>query len=832
MDPLLELETDQVLIRLTPLRSTSAHASTRSHDERHGHLKLTARRPGLQVLRVNRRCDASPDVYVPLDHAEGLRLYEETDYRLEVQAKARQRVTVHHADPLVRNGLEQVLDGSLVFGLLNFGSQVGYSTFHISTDDRPELDLEVEVFPSKLDYRDDYDQMLAEVQSVLVGLALDYLKATLVGASFDRQIHGSSLEWTALLRHVIGGLEQALRYLDRHPVRGLIREALPQRVDRLARVDSRVRASLRKGVGGAACVQCGNLAVREVCIQYRPRPTLDTPEHRWLARQLRRTLMRLADIRRVEEARPRTARVQDVVAQLEELEARVDGLCRLEAMVETGGDPPAAFTSQVLTSAPGYREAYHACLLLSLGLRIEGEPLRVSLKDLSVLYEYWCFLSIVRMVAEETGAAPEVLSNLFTVARDGLRVQLQRGRDATVQFGLEGGRKLSVAYNPSFSGRDYLIPQKPDVVITLDEPSWPQQHLVLDAKYRLDDSDRYVATYGVPGAPEDALNAMHRYRDAITVESRGSRSRRAHAVVQAAALFPGTVNDEAEFRASRLWRSLERIGVGAMPFLPHDDRFVREWLRSFLGRGGWALADIAVPHRSVESIRRAQGLAAQVILIGVLRPQATEHMSWIRDNAMYYMPLLKTPVLQYAVDALALYVPARERSKGRIDLSAPVVDIELRARGDIATPWQAARDANEPQVVFRLGEFTQRARPITNERGERVSGHRWTTMLAFERAASLEELMLETEAEWRLYEDLTATGTEFALRSGDAAVPGPKRTRARVWFVIAEVADIAYRGPSGFQVRYADQHEVYLPRLDDVLAAIQATTAPRIGQQQ
>jgi hypothetical protein len=37
-----------------------------------------------------------------------------------------------------------------------------------------------------------------------------------------------------------------------------------------------------------------------------------------------------------------------------------------------------------LLGAPGYKEAYRACLILSLGLRIEGGPFKLSLKDLSI----------------------------------------------------------------------------------------------------------------------------------------------------------------------------------------------------------------------------------------------------------------------------------------------------------------------------------------------------------------------------------------------------------------------------------------------------------------
>lgn len=56
--------------------------------------------------------------------------------------------------------------------------------------------------------------------------------------------------------------------------------------------------------------------------------------------------------------------------------------------------------------------------------------------------------------------------------------------------------------------------------------------------------------------------------------------------------------------------------------------------------------------------------------------------------------------------------------------------------------------------------------PVENlnkeEQGQRFSSHRWTTGLALDRARRLEELLLETEPEWRLFEALKAMGIFFS----------------------------------------------------------------------
>jgi len=57
--------------------------------------------------------------------------------------------------------------------------------------------------------------------------------------------------------------------------------------------------------------------------------------------------------------------------------------------------------SLVLQMAPGYREVHKYYLMLKRGLDIKGELFQMSMKELSRLYEYWCFLKLERILAEE-----------------------------------------------------------------------------------------------------------------------------------------------------------------------------------------------------------------------------------------------------------------------------------------------------------------------------------------------------------------------------------------------------------------------------------------------
>jgi len=148
----------------------------------------------------------------------GPRLFEQRDYLLAVRGQGGRGVEIEHRDPNVMECFDVEEDGR-VAGLINFGSQVGTSTFRVLVDGKPELEFDVEVFPTKLDYKTDYQQMLAEVQETLYALAFEYLRATWQGAKAMPSATPTQIEWLVILRAVADELDRALRHIAARPVR-------------------------------------------------------------------------------------------------------------------------------------------------------------------------------------------------------------------------------------------------------------------------------------------------------------------------------------------------------------------------------------------------------------------------------------------------------------------------------------------------------------------------------------------------------------------------------------------------------------------------------------
>jgi predicted component of viral defense system (DUF524 family) len=307
----------------------------------------------------------------------------------------------------------------------------------------------------------------------------------------------------------------------------------------------------------------------------RAHTTLDTTEHRWLRARLDAARRTLADLHTAEAALPASARRRRTLADLGDAEGRLGHLLRLEPLDAATPDILPLPTPRLL-AAPGYAEAYAACRALDLSLAVAEGPVPHATKDLWALYEMWCYLTLVQRVAllmEQSVPARA----FFRAEHRGIRFLLRRGRRHAVTLRREGLR-VTITYNPRFSTRAALLAQRPDVLLTVKRGG-AVRRFVLDAKYRRDDSARYVRRYGMPGPPEEALGALHRYRDAI-VEAAGERP-----VQEAVALYPYRPAEADAFTENRLWTSIERIGVGAIPLVPGATEGLDRWLRRVMAWG-------------------------------------------------------------------------------------------------------------------------------------------------------------------------------------------------------------------------------------------------------
>jgi len=196
---------------------------------------------------------------------------------------------------------------------------------------------------------------------------------------------------------------------------------------------------------------------------------------------------------------------------------------------------------------------------------------------------------------------------------------------------------------------------------------------------------------------------------------------------------------------------------------------------------------------------------------------------------MYYTPYARTQERQFEAKEVALYSPSALRSPGAVTHRARVLSVEARRRGGItSTPWQGRRDAAELQVLYHLGPIEELQSPIVNDaNGGRLhsfANHRWTSLLALERAANVSQLLLETEPEWRLFEELGAAGIDFGLRARRLRRLLERREVPHACFVIPTGITVVYLGESGFLVEGTGGWQDRVVGVGDVVRVVRQYT--------
>ena len=245
--------------------------------------------------------------------------------------------------------------------------------------------------------------------------------------------------------------------------------------------------------------------------------------------------------------------------------------------------------SLVLQRKDGYAQVYRIWHLLSLHLETLGSGASISMKPVSKIYEIWCFLSI-KQVLLSLGFF-EVTTPLNRVSSGELELHSQAGYSGTFELMRDDGINIRLAHQPKFNEksspvRTWNTTQIPDILMEVEFAGGDVLYWVFDAKYRINSE---IKPDGKERIPEDAINQMYRYRDAlfhlIEDEQPANKSR---AIYGAYALYPGFFTNQTADNCDEnpFAEGNGQTGVGAFPLLPGpggiDEKNENVWFRTFL----------------------------------------------------------------------------------------------------------------------------------------------------------------------------------------------------------------------------------------------------------
>lgn len=149
---------------------------------------------------------------------------------------------------------------------------------------------------------------------------------------------------------------------------------------------------------------------------------------------------------------------------------------------------------------------------------------------------------------------------------------------------------------------------------------------LFDAKYRLNGKEK-----GVDTPPDDAINQMHRYRDAIYYKDYNSKALKKE-VIGGYILFPGD-GERNDVAMSKFYKTIKDVNIGAFPLRPKDTRnrvLLEQFIEDLIKRKSYETIAQVIPQKGayVEIGNR--------VLIGLVKEENRQYPKFLDSTATLY----------------------------------------------------------------------------------------------------------------------------------------------------------------------------------------------------
>ncbi|MBS3975838.1 MAG: DUF2357 domain-containing protein [Syntrophomonadaceae bacterium] len=293
--------------------------------------------------------------------------FEQTNYEVVIEKKdgCVKELKFEHLNKQLREAVTPAgRQGRLLTGIINFQDEVGFSRFEILGDGKPLLSIELEVFPSKLDYQRDFWLLLQEVNEEVYNLAYDFLMRTSFFASLKSAKEPSPAEFYYIFNAIYKNFFKALERLKERPHHQIVsanRVTISARIKRASHTGLSwlVKKNYLFEADQGGLVEVGGFAFTpRKALDCKKELNFDTYENRflkWILKQLDRKLKAFEGRYKDIGEKSGDKRVTQFVT---EKRRQLQGNFDYGFFQYVGELKQVEHTSLVMQMAPGYRDVY------------------------------------------------------------------------------------------------------------------------------------------------------------------------------------------------------------------------------------------------------------------------------------------------------------------------------------------------------------------------------------------------------------------------------------------------------------------------------------------
>lgn len=510
--------------------------------------------------------------------------FENKLYEFDFQFQVDRLVT----EPCIKHRLSNIEDafhcsGNSLRGSINFANHIGWFklilNYQLNGKEHTQA-ISLEVLPTKMDIETDLSKIQQDIDRVYPLLRFSFAQITEQEFSRSRKPHERfPLLWLSQFESLRLELEKGIKHILQSPHSRLLPRTKRVRAEQLkGSLSPRLEGQVKSALANNDSHKRYTLDSKVLSI--------DTPENRFIKMVLIRCTHELSTfIIRVKKSdtAPENSRLSDsFFVQMNHWKRPLELYLKRPFFREIGNYEGLNNESLVLHQKSGYANVYRIWQQLKLYLDVFGQQSNISVKSVAQLYEVWCVLELRRLLVEELGFNI-VTTRKPALYKKGVEKALHDGFGAAFQL-QRGHTTIRLAHEPLFrkpanplkSGSIYswITSQKPDILLEAEFKNGEKLRWIFDAKYRIsaDETD-------IDYAPDDAINQMHRYRDALIHihQADDGWQEKTRPIFGAFVLYPGWFKSSESQNPYQ--NAIDEIGIGAFPLLPNSNN---SWLKDFL----------------------------------------------------------------------------------------------------------------------------------------------------------------------------------------------------------------------------------------------------------
>ena len=583
------------------------------------------------VVSVKRTLDADHEIDIEQGVPAPATFFDNADYPIWIEFK--DYVKDAQFGSILQNDNDRFsFRRHILAGFINYKNEIGRSEIQIIY----KVDKETrafrfgfEVLSTKLDYHEHWRTIVEDIEREYRMLSLDYMRRTFHGFSPDQNGEHPDIVWWSVFEGEQQKFIKACKSIIDRPRHRLHGEEVYLRADKLKQTPHNIENRLAEHR-------------KEPAYLYRVEQHIlsnDTQENRFLKFALHQISKRYEDLRqRIEAVKTASGTMKSTMLATSETLKRLQHHPFFRTIGRFKG---ISQESMVLQKATGYSQVYRTWNLLRRAYSLNDGLYRLQTKDIATLYEIWCFIEVSHIVKAQLHLDDEDVEHRNRMEMNGIfSWELGKGEHSRILFRKDGVELAELVYNPKNADtendnvgmKDLIVPtvpQKPDIVLQLTKNDLQQgmkMTYLFDAKYRIDGKDK-----GVDVPPEDAINQMHRYRDAIYYKDYDANALKKE-VIGGYILFPGD-GEPNDVAVSKFYKTIKEVNIGAFPLRPKDVEN-RKLLENFI--------DELIDTKSYETIAHVipqKGAYVEVgnrVLIGLVKEDNRLFQAFMDGTATLY----------------------------------------------------------------------------------------------------------------------------------------------------------------------------------------------------